>query len=179
MRFVWPPLSDALETRRKKIAEGLAAAERGQNEQRLAEERAKEVIKQAKQQAAEIIAAAQKRSNDMVEESKTTAREEGERIKEAAHADIEQEVNRAREQLRKKLATLVVQGAEQILAKEIDAKVAWRSPERSRQEAVRRPHVRHDAGRPTLRPRSLRSGAGTGYPSVLGRRTGPAGCHCG
>jgi F-type H+-transporting ATPase subunit b len=122
MRFVWPPLSDALETRRKKIAEGLAAAERGQNEQRLAEERAKEVIKQAKQQAAEIIAAAQKRSNDMVEESKTTAREEGERIKEAAHADIEQEVNRAREQLRKKLATLVVQGAEQILAKEIDAK---------------------------------------------------------
>ena len=122
MRFVWPPLSDALETRRKKIAEGLAAAERGQNEQRLAEERAKEVIKQAKQQAAEIIAAAQKRSNDMVEESKTTAREEGERIKEAAHADIEQEVNRAREELRKQLARLVVQGAEQILAKEIDAK---------------------------------------------------------
>ncbi|MCA1790849.1 MAG: F0F1 ATP synthase subunit B [Thioalkalivibrio sp.] len=122
MRFVWPPLSDALETRRKKIAEGLAAAERGQNEQRLAEERAKEVIKQAKQQAAEIIAGAQKRSNDMVEESKTTAREEGERIKEAAHADIEQEVNRAREQLRKQLAKLVVQGAEQILAKEIDAK---------------------------------------------------------
>ena len=122
MRFVWPPLSDALETRRKKIAEGLAAAERGQNEQRLAEERAKDVIKQAKQQAAEIVAAAQKRSNDMVEESKTTAREEGERIKEAAHADIEQEVNRAREQLRKQLAKLVVQGAEQILAKEIDAK---------------------------------------------------------
>lgn len=123
MRFVWPPLSDALETRRKKIAEGLAAAERGQNEQRLAEERAKEVIKQAKQQATEIIAAAQKRSNDMVEESKTTAREEGERIKEAAHADIEQEVNRAREELRRQLARLVVQGAEQILAKEIDAKV--------------------------------------------------------
>lgn len=122
MIYVWPPLSNALETRRKKIADGLAAAERGQNEQRLAEERAKEVIKQAKQQASEIIAAAQKRANQMVEESKTTAREEGERIKEAAHADIEQEIYRAREELRKQLARLAVQGAEQILAKEIDAK---------------------------------------------------------
>ena len=123
MLYVWPPLSNALETRRKRIADGLAAAERGQNEQRLAEERAKEVIKDAKQQASEIIAAAQKRANEVVEESKTTAREEGERIKEAAHADIEQEMNRAREELRKKLAGLVVHGAEQILAKEIDAKV--------------------------------------------------------
>ncbi|AHE99706.1 F0F1 ATP synthase subunit B [Thioalkalivibrio paradoxus] len=122
MRFVWPPLSGALETRRKKIADGLAAAERGQNEQRLAEERAKDVIKQAKQQANEILAAAQKRANEVVEESKTTAREEGERIKEAAQADIEQELNRAREELRKQLSRLVVQGAEQILAKEIDAK---------------------------------------------------------
>jgi len=122
MLYVWPPLSNALETRRKKIADGLAAAERGQNEQRLAEERAKEVIKQAKQQAGEIIAAAQKRANQVVEESKTTAREEGERIKEAAHADIEQEIFRAREELRKQMARLVVQGAEQILAKEIDAK---------------------------------------------------------
>jgi F-type H+-transporting ATPase subunit b len=123
MQYVWPPLSGALETRRKKIADGLAAAERGQNEQRLAEERAKDVIKQAKQQASEIIAGAQKRANEMVEESKTTARVEGERIKEAAQADIEQEIFRAREELRKQLARLVVQGAEQILAKEIDAKV--------------------------------------------------------
>ncbi|MFO8152144.1 F0F1 ATP synthase subunit B [Thioalkalivibrio sp.] len=122
MLYVWPPLSNALETRRKRIADGLAAAERGQNEQRLAEERAKEVIKEAKQQASEIVAAAQRRANEVVEESRTTAREEGERIKEAAHADIEQEMNRAREELRKKLAGLVVQGAEQILAKEIDAK---------------------------------------------------------
>jgi F-type H+-transporting ATPase subunit b len=121
MRFVWPPLSNALETRRKKIADGLAAAERGQNEQRLAEERAKDLLKEAKVQANEILAAAQKRANDVVEESKTTAREEAERIKEAAQADIEQEINRAREELRKKLSTLVVSGAEQILAKEIDA----------------------------------------------------------
>lgn len=123
MRFVWPPLSGALETRRKRIADGLAAAERGQNEQRLAEERAKDVIKQAKQQASELVAAAQKRANDLVEESKTTARDEAERIKEAAQAEIEQEINRAREELRKQLARLVVQGAEQILAREIDAKV--------------------------------------------------------
>lgn len=122
MRFVWPPLVNALETRHKKIADGLAAAERSQNEQRLAEERAKELIKEAKQQASEIIAAAQKRANEMVEESKTTAKQEGERIIEAAHADIAQETNRAREELRKKLSGLVISGAEQILAKEIDAK---------------------------------------------------------
>lgn len=122
MRYVWPPLSNALETRRKKIADGLAAAERGQNEQRLAEERAKDVIKQAKVQASEIIAAAQKRANELVEESKTSAREEGDRILEAARAEISQELNRAREDLRKQLSALVIAGAEQILAKEIDAK---------------------------------------------------------
>jgi F-type H+-transporting ATPase subunit b len=121
MRYVWPPLSEALEMRRKKIADGLAAAERGQNEQRLAEERAKEVLKAAKQQASEIIAAAQKRANELVEESKGTARDEGEKILSAARADIDQEVFRVREDLRRRLAELAVEGAEQILSREVDA----------------------------------------------------------
>ncbi|WP_018867618.1 MULTISPECIES: F0F1 ATP synthase subunit B [unclassified Thioalkalivibrio] len=122
MRYVWPPMSNALEERRKKIADGLAAAERGEKEQELAQERATEVIKEAKQQANEIVASAQKRANDLVEESKTTAREEGDRIKEAAQSEIEQELNRAKEELRKQVSELAVAGAEQILAKEIDAK---------------------------------------------------------
>lgn len=121
MRYVWPPMSAALEERRKKIADGLAAAERGEKEQELAQERATEVLKEAKQQANEIVASAQKRANDVVEESKSTAHEEGERIKQAAHAEIEQEINRAKEELRKQVSELAVAGAEQILAKEIDA----------------------------------------------------------
>ncbi len=122
MRFVWPPLTQALETRRKKIADGLAAAERGEKEQQLAQERATEVIKDAKQQANEIVGSAQKRANELVEEARTTARDEGERIKQAAQAEVEQELNKAREELRKQVASLAVTGAEQILAKEIDAK---------------------------------------------------------
>ncbi|WP_018868903.1 MULTISPECIES: F0F1 ATP synthase subunit B [unclassified Thioalkalivibrio] len=122
MRFVWPPLTQALEARRKKIADGLAAAERGEKEQELAQERATEVIKEAKQQANDIVASAQKRANELVEEARTNAREEGERIKESAQAEAEQELNRAKEELRKQVSDLAVQGAEQILAKEIDAK---------------------------------------------------------
>jgi F-type H+-transporting ATPase subunit b len=122
MRYVWPPMSAALEERRKKIADGLAAAERGEKEQELAQERATAVIKEAKQQANEIMASAQKRATELVEESKNTAREEGERIKEQAHSEIEQEINRAKEELRKQVSQLAVAGAEQILAKEIDAK---------------------------------------------------------
>ncbi|WP_019022540.1 MULTISPECIES: F0F1 ATP synthase subunit B [unclassified Thioalkalivibrio] len=122
MRFVWPPLTQALEARRKKIADGLAAAERGEKEQELAQERATEVIKEAKQQANDIVASAQKRANELVEEARTNAREEGERIKESAQAEAEQELNRAKDELRKQVSDLAVQGAEQILAKEIDAK---------------------------------------------------------
>lgn len=122
MRFVWPPLTQALEARRKKIADGLAAAERGEKEQELAQERATEVIKEAKQQANDIVASAQKRANELVEEARTNARDEGERIKESAQAEAEQELNRAKDELRKQVSQLAVQGAEQILAKEIDAK---------------------------------------------------------
>ena len=121
MKYVWPPLVKAMDERKAKIADGLAAAERGQHEQQLAQERSKEKLLEAKQQAAEIVARAEKRAAEIVEESKGTARTEGERLLHAAQAEIEQEANKAREELRAKVAVLAVTGAEKILRKEIDA----------------------------------------------------------
>ena len=122
MKYVWPPIIAALDERKKKIADGLAAAERGKHEQELAQQRAAEVIAQAKQEAATIIAQAQKRANEIVDESKNTARVEGERILASANAEIEQEVNRAREQLRGQVVSIAVAGAGKVLKREIDAK---------------------------------------------------------
>jgi F-type H+-transporting ATPase subunit b len=121
MKYVWTPIMHALEARRKEIAAGLAAAERGQHEQQLAQERSKEFLKEAKGQAAEIIAQAQKRASEIVEEAKDDARGEGERILTAARAEIEQESNRAREELRARIGELAIAGAEKILRKEINA----------------------------------------------------------
>ena len=122
MKIVWPPIIAALEERRKKIADGLAAAERGKHEQELAEQRAAELIAEAKQEAAGIIAQAQKRANEIVDESKNTARTEGERILVAANAEIDQEVNRAKEHLRGQVVSIAVAGAGKVLKREIDAK---------------------------------------------------------
>jgi F-type H+-transporting ATPase subunit b len=121
MKYVWPPIMAALEERKKKIADGLAAAERGMHEQELAQQRAKEVIRQAKEEAAGILAQAQKRASEIVEESKDTARVEGDRIVTAANAEIEQEVNRAKESLRGQLASLAVAGAAKVINRELDA----------------------------------------------------------
>jgi F-type H+-transporting ATPase subunit b len=121
MKFVWPPIMKALEERKAKIADGLAAAERGQHEQELAKKKAAERLHEAKQQAAEIIAKAEKRAGEIVEEAKDDARTEGARLVTAARAEIEQETNKAREVLREKVAELAVAGAEKILRKEIDA----------------------------------------------------------
>lgn len=122
MKYVWPPIMAALEERKKKIADGLAAAERGKHEQELAEQRAKEVIQQAKEEAAGILAQAQKRASEIVEESKDTARVEGDRIITAANAEIEQEVNRAKETLRSQVVSLAVAGAAKVIDRELDAK---------------------------------------------------------
>jgi len=121
MRFIWPPLRDALHERQKKIADGLAAAERGEHEEELARQRATETLREAKDQASEIIDQAQKRANEIVEEAKGTARTEGERIKQAAQSEIEQEVTRAREHLRGQVVAIAISGAEKVLHKEIDA----------------------------------------------------------
>jgi F-type H+-transporting ATPase subunit b len=120
MKYIWPPLFDSLEERKNKIAEGLAAAERGQEEILLAEKKAKNVLKEAKEQSSEIITLAQKRANELVEESKDAAKREGDRLLLAAKAQIEQEMQQAKEGLRKEVAALAVRAAEQILGAEID-----------------------------------------------------------
>jgi len=120
MKFVWPPIVKALAERKTKIAEGLAAAERGHKEQELGARRATERIKEAKSKAADIVNQAQKRATEIVDEAKQDAREEGARLVHAAQAEIDQEVNRAREELREKVAALAVAAAEKILEKEID-----------------------------------------------------------
>ena len=121
MRYVWPPITKALDERTAKIAEGLAAAERGQQEQELGEQRALEVMREAKGNASDIVTQAQKRYNDILDEAKRDAQAEAERIKTAAHAEIEQETNRAREELRERMATLAIAAAEKILQKEVNA----------------------------------------------------------
>lgn len=120
VKYVWPPLVKAMDERKAKIAEGLAAAERGQHEQELAEKRAKDYLHGAKQQAAEIKSNAEKQAAMIIEEAHDKAKEEGNRQLAAAQAEIEQETNKAREALRSKVAQLAVLGAEKILRKEID-----------------------------------------------------------
>ncbi|MBI3570878.1 MAG: F0F1 ATP synthase subunit B [Gammaproteobacteria bacterium] len=122
MKFIWPPLTRALDDRKKTIADGLAAAEKGRRELEVGEKKALETIKQAKQAAAEVIALAEKRATEVAEEAKANAKVEAERIVAAARADIEQEVNRAKEQLRAAVSELAVVGAARILEKEVDAK---------------------------------------------------------
>lgn len=122
MKFVWPPILAAMAEREKKIAEGLAAADRASRDLELAQEKAVERLKEAKQEAAGIIDAANKRSAQLVEEAKQTAGVEAERVKVAAQAEIEQETNRAREQLRGQVAALALAGAEKVLGAEIDQK---------------------------------------------------------
>ena len=122
MKFVWPPVMAALNERKQKIADGLAAAEKGKHDEELAKERAAEVLKEAKAQAQEIISGAEKRASEIVEEAKDTARTEGERLLTAANAEIEQEANRAREQLRGEVVSLAVAGAGKVLKREIDEK---------------------------------------------------------
>lgn len=118
--YVWPPLIGALTERRKQIADGLAAAERGQHAHELAEKKAAEHIKESKDKAADILAQAQKRASEIVEEAKEDARTEAERIIAGATAEIEQEANRAREHLRKEVVALAIAGAEKVLGREVD-----------------------------------------------------------
>jgi len=122
MKFVWPPLMAALEERKAKIADGLAAAEKGKHDGELAQKRVLETLKEAKEKAQDIISQAEKRASEIVEESKDNAKAEGERILSAANAEIDQEVNRAREALRSQVATLAVAGAGKVLKREIDEK---------------------------------------------------------
>jgi len=123
MKYVWPPIMHALQERKKKIADGLAAGERGKHEQQLAEDRAREILREAKDQASEIISRAEKRANEIIDEAKVDAREEGGRLVTAARAEINQEINRAKEDLRGQVVVLAMQGASKVLQREVDETV--------------------------------------------------------
>lgn len=120
MRFVWPPLSKALEERQDKIADGLAAAERGRKELELAQRRAKDELRQAKDKALDVIEKAHKRAADLIEEAKLEAKQQSSLQAKLMHDQLQQEVNQARAMLRKQVASLAVAGAEKILRQAID-----------------------------------------------------------
>ncbi len=122
MSKVWPPLMEAVEERRKKIADGLAAAERGQQDLAKAESRVEELINDARGQAAEILDQARSRANEIVAEGKSEGQRERDRQLTAARAEIEQETNKAREELRDQVSAVAIASAEKILKREIDAK---------------------------------------------------------
>ena len=122
MKFVWPALISIMEEREKKIADGLEAADRADKDLELAKKNAMQQMHTAKQEAAAIIEQANKRSNQIVEEAKDQAVAEGNRLKAAAQAQIEQDVNRAKEELRNKVSVLVLAGAEKVLGASIDEK---------------------------------------------------------
>ncbi|MEH6442386.1 MAG: F0F1 ATP synthase subunit B [Oceanospirillaceae bacterium] len=120
MKYVWPPITAALEERKKKIAEGLDAADRAERDLRAAQEKAEADMQDSKEQSAAIIDQANKRASQIVDEAKEAAVAEADRIKHAATAEIEQEVNRAKETLRSQVAVLAIAGAEKILEASVD-----------------------------------------------------------
>jgi len=121
MKFVWPPMMKALDERAKKIADGLAAAERGKQSLAEANSRVEQELAKTRSETQQRITDAEKRAAQIVEEAKQQAEAERKRILVQAEAEAAQEAQRAREQLRGQLAGLVVAGAEQILKKEINA----------------------------------------------------------
>ena len=122
MKFIWPPLLTAIEDRQEKIAEGLAAADKGQEKLEQARAEADEIISEARKQATGILDQAHSRANEIVADGKADGVKERERQLAAAKAEIEQEANRAREELRGQVSAIAVASAEKILQREIDAK---------------------------------------------------------
>jgi F-type H+-transporting ATPase subunit b len=121
MKFVWPPLMKALDERAQRIANGLAAADRGKAEMAAAEQRIAAELAATRDESAKRIADAEKRALAIIEDAKQTANVEAARIIEGAKADAEQQITRAREELRGQVASLAVKGAEQILKREVNA----------------------------------------------------------
>ena len=120
MKFVWPFIRNAMDARTQQIAEGLSAAERAHRDLELAKDKVSSQLKDAKVEAASIIEQANRRAAQIIDEAKERAREEGDRIKVSAQAEIEQESNRAREQLRAQVRALAVAGASRILGRAVD-----------------------------------------------------------
>lgn len=121
MKYVWPPLMHAMEERRKQIADGLAAAQRGQDELELAHAKSQEILAEAKSEASTIVDQAHVRAGHVVEAAKKDALNEGERLIKLAQSEIEQETNAARDKLMAQVAGFAIAGAEKILKHEINA----------------------------------------------------------
>ena len=120
MKFVWPPITTALDDRARKIADGLAAADKARSELSVANKRVEE---ESRNESAVRLAEAERRAHAMIEEAKARATEEGSKIIAAAKVEAEQQTVKARETLREQVAALAVKGAEQILRKEVNAGV--------------------------------------------------------
>ena len=123
MRFFWPKLIAKLDERRQKIADGLAAAERGARSLTEAERRIAQLDAEARARAQALIAETERRAQAIIDEAKVQAKTEGDRMIQAARAEAEQQVQRAKTVLRDQVAALAVAGAEQILKREVNAKV--------------------------------------------------------
>ena len=122
MKWIWPPILQAMEERQRKIAQGLAAAEEGERELSQARDKADAIVREARERANQIIDQAQHRANDLVEQAKGTASTEGARIVAAAHQQIELDTSRAKESLRREVAGIAVGAASKLLGREIDAR---------------------------------------------------------
>jgi F-type H+-transporting ATPase subunit b len=120
MKFVWPPLVQAMEERRQKIAEGLAQSEEAEKALDVAQAEADEVIREARRKAGDILEQASQRGTQIIEQAKQDALGERDRQVAAAEAEIRQATNQAREALRERLAELAVSGASRVIEKEID-----------------------------------------------------------
>jgi len=120
MKYVWPPITTAMHDREKKIAAGLADAEKSKQELEMAEHKAFAIIKDAKQQASQIIEQASLHSAQLVEDAKRNAKTEGQRIVGMAQGEINREIQQAKEVLKKQVAALAVAGAEKIIQRNLD-----------------------------------------------------------
>ena len=123
MKYVWPPITKALDERAQKIADGLAAADKAKSELSVANKRVEEELSKSRNESAVRLAEADRRGQVLIEEAKARATEEGSKIIAAAKAEAEQQTVKARETLREQVAALAVKGAEQILRKEVNASV--------------------------------------------------------
>ncbi len=122
MKYIWPPVMQAIDKRRKEIADGIAAGEKGQKDLADARQGADAIMQEARQKAVQVVDIAHKRSNELVGEAKHVAVAEGERLITAARSEISNEQTRARDNLRKEVAALAVTGAAKLLGREVDAK---------------------------------------------------------
>jgi F-type H+-transporting ATPase subunit b len=122
MKWIWPPVMAAIDKRRKEIADGIAAGEKGHKELADARLGADGILADARQKAVQVVDIAHKRSSDLVGEAKSLATQESERIVTQARSEIVNEQTRARDNLRKEVAALAVAGATKVLGREVDAK---------------------------------------------------------